>query len=176
MGYKPVKLGPMLGVTESAVRNYNRASGKYNPSRTTLSRMIELARSHGYEVDTAWFDDPHSPVPYPRHTSVPSSSVVRETTPASVTEDERAEFVSSCLHLVDALDSVANAMSAAPEDVKARSLAHNWVCLATEVLGDMAEYERGLGATVTCKALLSQTRRLEAVADKFAQVWGISPA
>lgn len=44
MGLNPEALGQKLGVTGHAIRNYNRPSGKYNPSRTTLTRMIELAR------------------------------------------------------------------------------------------------------------------------------------
>ncbi len=175
MGLNPEALGQKLGVTGHAIRNYNRPSGKYNPSRTTLTRMIELARSQGYDVDASWFDDPDSPIPYPRQTSMPPALYVREAGPKPVTEDERMEFVSACLHLVDALDNVSNAIVSPVDDARSRKLAWDWVGLAGEVLGDLARYEQALGASGTSKALQSQRMRIEAAGHRLARAWDIRP-
>lgn len=176
LGYKPGKLGPLLGVTEYAIRNYNRSTGRYNPSRETVTRMIELAAQHGIEVTASWFADPDSPVPHPRR--VGSPVVVREAAApyAAPSDDERAEFTSACLSLVDALDSVASALDAQTGDDLTRRLACDWVRTASEILQDLAGYELRLGATGTCRALESQHRRVGQIGARMARSWGLSPA
>ncbi len=176
MGYKPAKLGPLLGVTEYAIRNYNRTSGRYNPSRETVTRMIELARTHGYDVDAGWFADPARPVPHPRHLAAAASSTLRERPAGYALDDERTEFTSACLSLVDALDSVATALDASGDDQLTRRLACDWVATAGEVLGELSHYERGLGATATYRSLDSQQRRLVQIGQRMARAWGVGPA
>ncbi len=175
MGYNPEALGRLLGVTGHAIRNYNRTSGKYNPSRTTLTRMIELAKSQGYDVDASWFEDPSAPIPYPRHTGVPPLLLRDAGQGADVAHDERMEFTSTCLHLVDALDNVTQALTSPDDDSRTRKLAHDWVMLASEVLGDMSKYEHEVGANGTSKALHSQQMRVEAAGHRLARHWGFSP-